>query len=99
MNSKILNPVHTAQCQLHDLGLIDYGEAYALQKAYAEDVLKGGTQHLLFCEHPDVFTLGRTAKESNIIDLEEIKRREILTVVSHANTRLDFHPCRSTVRE
>lgn len=64
-----------------DLGLIDYGEAWALQEKLFNEVverklsnrlLKKGEQetqqhYLLLCEHPHVYTLGRSGDENNLI--------------------------------
>ena len=54
-------------CHLSDLGLIDYDQAYRLQKQAVEDVLADEEERLLLCEHPTVFTLGRLAKEDHFL--------------------------------
>lgn len=72
-----------------DLGVIDYKEAWDFQeKLFAETIQlkiqqRNGesneeTQnHLLFCEHPHVYTLGKSGKESHLLvhgkGLEEIE--------------------------
>jgi lipoate-protein ligase B len=53
--------------EIQDLGLIPYPEAYARQKSSVDEVLAGGRQKLLLCEHPAVITLGRLAKPANIL--------------------------------
>ena len=64
-----------------DLGLIDYREAWTLQEKLFNEVVdrklsnrllekdkQQQQQHfLLFCEHPHVFTLGRSGDEGNLI--------------------------------
>lgn len=64
-----------------DLGLIDYAEAWELQEKLFNEVVdrklfnrtaskndKVPQQHfLLFCEHPHVYTLGRSGDEKNLI--------------------------------
>ena len=73
-------------CQIIDLGLIGYAEAYALQKrvvgarkAWAmEDVL-------LLCEHPHVITLGRSGKRENLLASEHVLRQK--GVEFHATDR------------
>ncbi len=69
---------------LHDLGHIAYEEAWLLQKDIfnssigqkLEHSLPG--QHLLFCEHPHVYTLGKSAQSSNLLLSEaELERRNI----------------------
>jgi lipoyl(octanoyl) transferase len=65
-------------CLIKDLGLIGYTEAYQLQRTCVDDLLQGGPQRLLLCEHPPVLTLGRLAKTENIlIDKTELARRAI----------------------
>lgn len=61
-----------------DLGLIEYRKAYALQKEAVGEVIAGGPERILFCEHPAVLTLGRLADERYILTpREELKRRGI----------------------
>ncbi len=68
-----------------DLGLIDYAEAWELQEKLFNEVVdrklfnrtasendKVPQQHfLLFCEHPHVYTLGRSGDEKNLIVSEK----------------------------
>lgn len=68
-----------------NLGLIDYKEAWELQEKLFNEVIdrklinrnaaeedKLPQQHfLLFCEHPHVFTLGRSGDEANLIVREK----------------------------
>lgn len=65
----------------HDIGLIDYKEGWDLQETYFKSItvqkvanrdLPAGQQiptqsHLIFCEHPHVFTLGKTGDEENLL--------------------------------
>lgn len=63
----------------HDLGLIDYKEAWDFQEAlFAKSVAlkieqRNGTteeettNHLLFCEHPHVYTLGKSGSIENLL--------------------------------
>jgi lipoyl(octanoyl) transferase len=67
-----------------DLGSIDYKEAWDYQEklfqellAYKRNNLKT-PNHLLFCEHPPVFTLGRSGSQQNLLVNEELlKKRNI----------------------
>jgi len=71
-----------------DLGLIDYKEAWDYQeKLFAESLAikienrKSDTQitpknYLLFCEHPHVYTLGKSGSESNLL-ADEVKLKAI----------------------
>lgn len=66
-----------------DLGLIDYKEAWDYQeKLFKENIdlkirIRNGenelktTNYLLFCEHPHVFTLGKSGSEDNLLLNEE----------------------------
>lgn len=54
-------------CEVRDLGLIEYDEAYQIQKETVEKVLSGQDEVLFLCEHPTIFTLGRLAHEENIL--------------------------------
>jgi lipoate-protein ligase B len=75
-NSQMIQ--NTTACRVRDLGLIDYQEAYQLQKQCVRDLLEGGPQVLLLCEHPPVLTLGRLAEQKNIlINKQELKKRAI----------------------
>jgi len=49
------------------LGRVPYAPTYALQERLREDVRFGrGPEHFLLLEHPPVFTLGRSASESDV---------------------------------
>lgn len=60
--------------QYRDLGLIDYQEAWDYQESLFKEVMErklSGTNdrqyYLLFCEHPPVFTLGKSGSASNLL--------------------------------
>lgn len=67
-----------------DLGLIDYQKAWDYQeklfnevverklanRTLADDQKQSQKHYLLFCEHPHVYTLGRSGDESNLIVAE-----------------------------
>lgn len=74
--------------QVQDMGLIDYQEAWDLQESLLRVNVglklanvkaaphKIDTQHyLLFCEHPHVYTLGKSGSEDNLL-LGEAERAE-----------------------
>ena len=71
-----------------DLGLVDYKKTWDYQERLFEEVVsqKRGNQsnrnpdrinnYLIFCEHPNVYTLGRNGSESNLlIDQIQLKKR------------------------
>lgn len=68
-----------------DLGIIDYKEAWDKQEQLFEEVVaaklynreypeatKTVVNHLLFCEHPHVFTLGKSGAPSNLLITDEL---------------------------
>ena len=74
--------------RIQDLGKIDYQEAWDLQESLLRvnvglkmasgktDPLKVDTQHyLLYCEHPPVYTLGKSGSEDNLL-IDEAERAE-----------------------
>lgn len=70
--------------QLHDLGHVEYLDAWQLQKELFNQAIndklngKQAHQHLLVCEHPHVYTLGKSAKQSNLLLSEtELKSKSI----------------------
>ena len=73
----------------HDLGLIDYKTCWDYQtKLFDETVqqkivnrktpssAKKTTNHLIFCQHPHVYTLGKSGSMSNLL-LNELESPEI----------------------
>lgn len=50
-----------------DLGLVDYEAALRRQEQAVSDVASGGTERVFLLEHPHVITLGRRAREGNLI--------------------------------
>jgi lipoyl(octanoyl) transferase len=76
-----VNPVVNRKTTFIDLGLIDYKEAWDYQTSLFEKILavkaanrslSEEEQHptenyLLFCEHPHVYTLGKSGKEENLL--------------------------------
>ncbi|OLE85836.1 MAG: lipoyl(octanoyl) transferase [Acidobacteria bacterium 13_1_20CM_2_60_10] len=73
-------------CHILDLGLIDYAEAWALQKrivaARKADAME---DVLLLCEHPHVITLGRNGKRGHLLASEQVLRQR--GVEFHATDR------------
>jgi len=61
-----------------DLGTIDYGKAYALQRDHVNTLVQDGMQTLILCEHPPTLTLGRSSDEKHIlISQEELDERNV----------------------
>ena len=67
------------QVVFRDLGLVDYKKAWDYQEEVFQGIIsiksrnrKEGTNiatqsHLLFCEHPHVYTLGKSGDEKNLL--------------------------------
>jgi lipoyl(octanoyl) transferase len=67
-----------------DLGLIDYKQAWDEQEARfnalvehkrTPDVGTRPSQYLLFCEHPHVYTLGRSGDEQNLLIRQDFLKK------------------------
>jgi lipoyl(octanoyl) transferase len=82
-----LNPVINKEINVIDLGIIDFKEAWDYQTVLFEKVLavkahnraqpekdnKPTENFLIFCQHPHVYTLGKSGKESNLlVNAEEL---------------------------
>jgi len=66
-----------SKCQIIDLGLIGYAEAYALQKRIvAARKAEAIEDVLLFCEHPHVITQGRNGKREHLLVSEPVLRQK-----------------------
>src|SRR3989442_3393035 len=64
-------------CQMVDLGLMGYAEAWALQKRLVAARKAGAIEDvLLLCEHPHVITLGRNGKRQNLLVSEQVLRQK-----------------------
>jgi lipoyl(octanoyl) transferase len=64
-------------CQIIDLGMIGYAEAYALQKRIvAARKVDAIEDVVLFCEHPHVITQGRNGKREHLLVSEHVLRQK-----------------------
>jgi lipoyl(octanoyl) transferase len=64
------------QCELLDLGRLDWLEAFRVQQQFVEERKRGeGCDRFLFVEHPHVVTLGRNAKEQHVLASPDILAR------------------------
>lgn len=55
-------------CEVLDLGLIEYERAWKLQDQYAREIAEGKRlPSLLLLEHPHVYTFGRRGKQENLL--------------------------------
>ena len=61
--------------RLHDLGRVEYLEAWRLQEALATRLARGEDESLLVLEHPHVYTIGRRGTPEHLtIPLDELRR-------------------------
>lgn len=85
-----MNPVpEKYKIFFHDLGLIDYKEAWDYQENMLKELVLEkeelkktgnnnaipGKQVFLFCEHPHVFTLGKSGNEHNLLINDDFLKR------------------------
>ena len=67
----------TGHCLTVDLGLVGYGEAYALQKRIvAARKAQAIGDVLLLCQHPHVITQGRNGKREHLLAGEQVLRQK-----------------------
>lgn len=87
-----------------DLGIIEYGVAWQYQESLLQasttiksQRVKGETadetiHHLLFCEHPPVYTLGKSGDEAHVlISKEELAKRNIGYYPTNRGGDITFH--------
>jgi lipoyl(octanoyl) transferase len=73
-------------CLIVELGLIDYGDAWALQKRLVAARKANAIEDvLLLCEHPHVITLGRSGKREHLLASEHVLKQK--GVELHATDR------------
>src|SRR6056297_2304632 len=69
-----------------DLGEIDYKEAWNYQEELFNEIVEGKKQsnnndnssqqnYLLFCEHPHVYTLGKSGEQNNLLISDEFLKK------------------------
>jgi len=72
-----------------NLGLVDYKKAWDIQEKYFKqaidrkiairngEILPPPSNYLILCEHPNVYTIGKSGKEENLLlSSEEVKSKE-----------------------
>lgn len=55
--------------EIRDCGIIDYDAAWKQQQQYFDQILNGERSDgiLMLCEHPHVYTLGRSGQQNNLL--------------------------------
>ena len=71
--------VQNKRTNYHDLGLVDYHQAWSFQEGLFSDIValkvanrdaeqpRQTPNHLVFCQHPHVYTLGKTGKREHLL--------------------------------
>jgi lipoyl(octanoyl) transferase len=80
-------------CQIVELGLIGYAEAWALQKRLVSARKAGAIEDvLLLCEHPHVITLGRSGNREHLLASEHLlKQKGVELHVSDRGGDITYH--------
>ncbi|PHX73770.1 MAG: lipoyl(octanoyl) transferase [Chitinophagaceae bacterium] len=89
---------------LRDLTVLEYGDAWKLQESLLLEnthlksiASKSGekaitTHHLLFCEHPPVYTIGKSGKTEHVlISQDELAKRNIGYYLTNRGGDITFH--------
>ncbi len=77
---------------LYQLGLIDYREAWQLQRKLVKSRLMGRTGDIiLVLEHPAVFTIGRSGGEHNVICRQSILEKKIPVIYTDRGGDITCH--------
>lgn len=76
-----LNDLKQKILYYRDLGFIDYKQAWDLQyKIHSDRIDNKIKDHLLLLEHPNTYTLGKTADHSHLIGSEEYLKEKNISV-------------------
>jgi lipoyl(octanoyl) transferase len=84
--------------QCIDWGLIDYKEAWQRQEKLFSETIKRKQEnlptenHLIFCEHPHVYTLGKSGKEQNmLLNLIQLQAKNAEFVHTNRGGDITYH--------
>ncbi|MDI3526540.1 MAG: lipoyl(octanoyl) transferase [Tenuifilum sp.] len=67
--------------KFHELGTVDYKKAWDFQEKLFDEVTEsklksdGKLHYLLFCEHPHVYTLGKSGQNANLLIPDEMLKK------------------------
>src|SRR5262245_27838438 len=78
---------------LRDLGVLPYGQAWAIQEEVHANVVAGGSETLLLVEHPPVVTFGRRPGVSRhlVASPQQLARLGVEVVQSDRGGDITFH--------
>jgi lipoyl(octanoyl) transferase len=88
-----------------DLGLMEYNSAYTIQQELHEKIMSAKLLHkaatnqnpfqnnyLLFCEHPHVYTIGKSGSEKNLLlGLHDLAKESIAFVRTNRGGDITYH--------
>lgn len=82
-----------------DLGLSEYGTTWELQEKLFNRIInqkKAGTDptdnYLLFCEHPHVYTLGKSGSEDNLLlDIIQLQAKDAVFFKTNRGGDITYH--------
>jgi len=82
----------------HDWGLIDYNEAWKKQEKLFFEAIDRKQQNLstenqlIFCEHPHIYTLGKSGKEQNLLlDLIQLQAKNVDFIHTNRGGDITYH--------
>ena len=90
----------------NDIGFIEYQKAFDLQESFLNELVnikltnqdlpdslkKTITNQLLFCEHPHVFTLGKSGSEKNLfLNSEQLEAKKISYLKTNRGGDITYH--------
>ena len=62
------------------IGLTNYANALNIQEQTHKDVLNGASDSIIICEHPHVFTFGKSANKNNLLVDENLLKKINATI-------------------
>jgi lipoyl(octanoyl) transferase len=62
------------------IGLTNYANALNIQEQTHQDVLNGASDSIIICEHPHVFTFGKSANKNNLLIDENLLKKINATI-------------------
>ena len=71
--------------RIKNIGLTPYSEALAIQQEVHEGILDGAEDTLILCEHPHVYTFGKSADRNNLLKSLRLTEVEILRITALGN--------------
>ncbi len=84
--------------QFHDWGLTEYNEAWSRQEKYFKTNIdlklraQSTENYLIFCEHPHVYTLGKSGDEQNLLlDFIQLQAKDAQFIKSNRGGDITYH--------